>query len=201
MTPMPMLSVIIPTYNRARFVTACVTSVLSCGVESPEPVVVDDGSTDDTEAVVRAFGPAVKYVRQANAGPAAARNLGFAASSSGRYVAFLDCDDQWIAGAPLRALEALDRHPAAAAIFADAQRTRAGELLATYLETYGRDDFRALTATNLGAGLHRLARGPAAAPAGPPQRHLSRESRSFAAGSSRRLAGSIPGCVGQQTGS
>ena len=88
------LSVIIPTYNRVEMIPDTIDSILSSGLYDFEIVVVDDGSTDRTPKVVRAMGSPVRYLRQANAGPNSARNTGFAASF-GRYVAFLDSDDQW----------------------------------------------------------------------------------------------------------
>src|SRR5579885_1516999 len=94
----PDLSVIIPAYNRAGFLPAVVDSLRAAGAGSLEILVVDDGSTDDTAAVAAALGPPVRYVRQANAGPAAARNHGFGLCA-GRYVAFVDSDDEWLPGA------------------------------------------------------------------------------------------------------
>ena len=88
------LSVIIPAYNRVEMIPDTIDSILSCGLDDLEIVVVDDGSTDRTPEVVGAMGSPVRYLRQANAGLASARNTGFAASC-GRYVAFLDSDDQW----------------------------------------------------------------------------------------------------------
>ena len=92
---MPLVSVVIPSYNAARYVGAAISSVLAQTAPDLEVVVVDDGSTDDTEAVVRRFGPAVRYHRQRHAGVAAARNRGLA-ESSGKYVGFLDADDTWL---------------------------------------------------------------------------------------------------------
>jgi glycosyltransferase involved in cell wall biosynthesis len=127
------LSVIIPTYNRSAMVRDCVRSLLSCGVAGLQVVVVDDGSTDDTEATVRALGDGVVYLRQQNQGPAAARNLGFR-HSAGRYVAFLDDDDQWLPGVPARVLGLLDRHPDVDAVFADAQITWADKPPISWLD-------------------------------------------------------------------
>jgi cellulose synthase/poly-beta-1,6-N-acetylglucosamine synthase-like glycosyltransferase len=86
------LSVVIPAYNRAILIPDTINSILSCGLDDFEIVVVDDGSTDRTPEVVRAMGGPVRYVRQSNGGLASARNAGLAASC-GRYVAFLDSDD------------------------------------------------------------------------------------------------------------
>ncbi|MGN6113739.1 MAG: glycosyltransferase family 2 protein [Luteimonas sp.] len=86
-----LVSVIIPAYNYAHFLDACLASVFRQDVPL-EVIVVDDGSTDDTAAVVGRHGGKVKYIRQENAGPTAARNNGLQAST-GDYVQFLDADD------------------------------------------------------------------------------------------------------------
>jgi glycosyltransferase involved in cell wall biosynthesis len=104
-------SVIIPAYNAAAFVGATVESVLAQTCAPAKVVVVDDGSHDDTVAVVAAYEPAVTLVSRTNGGPGAARNTGVAATES-EYVAFLDSDDLW---APTRleaCLELLERDPA-----------------------------------------------------------------------------------------
>ncbi len=94
---MPEASVIIPTYNRAGPVREAVDSVLAqAGVEF-ELIVVDDGSTDDTPAVLDGYGQRVRRVRQDNRGVSAARNAGVAASG-GALIAFLDSDDLWLPG-------------------------------------------------------------------------------------------------------
>ena len=116
----PVLSVIIPTYNRSAMVTACVRSLQASGVSGLQAVVVDDGSKDDTEEKVRALGDNVVYLRQENQGPAAARNLGFR-QSAGRYVAFVDDDDEWLPGVAAKIVELLDRNPNVDAVFSDAQ--------------------------------------------------------------------------------
>ena len=86
------VSVVIPTYNYGRFIKAAISSVLAQTRSPSEVIVVDDGSTDETTAVVAAFGKAVRYMRQDNAGVSAARNLGVRESTS-QLIAFLDADD------------------------------------------------------------------------------------------------------------
>src|SRR5689334_14004971 len=90
--PAIRVSIIIPTYNRAARLRACLESVCSTVQSSQEVIVVDDGSKDETRSVVEAFGAAVRYIYQPNAGPSAARNTG-ARQARGRYIAFFDSDD------------------------------------------------------------------------------------------------------------
>jgi glycosyltransferase involved in cell wall biosynthesis len=92
---MPEVSVVIPTYNSARHLEQAVGSVLAQTFQDLEVMVVDDGSTDDTAAVIGALGPPVRYLHQPNSGVSAARNRGVS-ESIGRYVAFLDADDAWL---------------------------------------------------------------------------------------------------------
>ena len=91
-TSQPLVSVIIPTFNRATWVCEAIASVLAQTYAHLELIVVDDGSHDATPEVVQAFGEALMYIRQAHAGVSAARNRGVAASR-GALVAFLDSDD------------------------------------------------------------------------------------------------------------
>ena len=88
------VSVVIPTYNYGRFIKETISSVLDQTCPPAEIIVVDDGSTDETEAVVGAFAEAVRYIRQDNAGVCAARNRGVSESNSD-LIAFLDADDTW----------------------------------------------------------------------------------------------------------
>lgn len=92
---MPAVSVIIPTYNSAQYVIAAVESVLAQTWRDFEILVIDDGSTDDTEEVMRHYQMQVRYIRQQNGGVAVARNRGIA-ESRGKYIAFLDADDTWL---------------------------------------------------------------------------------------------------------
>jgi glycosyltransferase involved in cell wall biosynthesis len=93
----PKVSVILPTFNRARFLPDALESIFVQGVRNVQVVVVDDGSTDDTERIVAAYGERVQYVRQENGGPAAARNTGLR-FAEGRFISFLDSDDVWMPG-------------------------------------------------------------------------------------------------------
>ena len=91
---MRTVSVIIPSYNYGRFIKEAIDSALGQTYAPLEVVVVDDGSTDDTSAVVAEFGELVRYIKQENAGVCAARNRGVA-ESGGELIAFLDADDIW----------------------------------------------------------------------------------------------------------
>lgn len=94
----PTFSVVIPLYNRADIVGQTIRSVLDQDYRDFEIIVVDDGSGDDPEPVVMAFGdPRIRYVRQGNAGGGAARNRGIEEARA-RYIAFLDSDDRFLPG-------------------------------------------------------------------------------------------------------
>jgi glycosyltransferase involved in cell wall biosynthesis len=92
-----LVSCIIPVYNGAAFIRDAVQSILAQTGTDTEIIVVDDGSTDDTPAVVATFGETVRYLHQTNRGPAAARNAGIACAR-GDWIAFLDADDLWLPG-------------------------------------------------------------------------------------------------------
>lgn len=93
---MPTVSVIIPTYNRADAIGRTIDSVLAQSIDDIEVLIVDDASADGTVDVVESYDdPRVTLVRhETNLGGSAARNTGIEAAS-GRYVAFLDSDDEW----------------------------------------------------------------------------------------------------------
>jgi glycosyltransferase involved in cell wall biosynthesis len=92
---LPLVSVIIPTYNMARFVSEAVRSVLEQTYPKYEVIVVDDGSTDATKDELDKFGDQIRYLHQDNRGPSAARNLGIKIAR-GEYICFLDSDDLWL---------------------------------------------------------------------------------------------------------
>ncbi len=95
--PDPLVSVVVPTYNRLSLLQEAVGSVLAQSFRDRELIVVDDGSTDGTEAYGQALrGTGVRYLRRRHSGrPGAVRNAG-AALARGRFLAFLDSDDLWL---------------------------------------------------------------------------------------------------------
>lgn len=92
--PQPLISVIIPTYNRALMLGSAIESALKQTYNNLQIIVVDDGSTDNTEEIVKSKYPEVKYVLQEHGGQAKARNTGLR-NADGQYIASLDSDDVW----------------------------------------------------------------------------------------------------------
>jgi glycosyltransferase involved in cell wall biosynthesis len=127
----PITSIILPTYDRATLLPRSIASVLAQTDGDFELIVVDDGSTDDTSAVVARVGdPRIRYVAlPRNRGLPAARNAGLD-QARGRYVAFQDDDDEWHVDKLERQRRVLEERPAAAVVYADMHRVRAdGRLL------------------------------------------------------------------------
>ncbi len=108
----PLISVIIPVYNGARFLEEAVATVLAQQYPALEIIVVDDGSTDDIAGALARLPVDVRYFRQENAGAAAARNRGIK-DASGDLIAFLDVDDLWPANNLRVLLDVLVRDPSA----------------------------------------------------------------------------------------
>ncbi|HZQ06440.1 MAG TPA: glycosyltransferase family A protein [Anaerolineae bacterium] len=90
----PLVSAIVAVYNGERFLGETLESILAQTYAPLEAIVVDDGSTDGTRAVVESFGERVRYFWQTNQGQPTARNLGVA-KAHGEFIAFLDADDVW----------------------------------------------------------------------------------------------------------
>lgn len=124
----PLVSTIIPAYNAARFVAQAIDSALMQAVPQ-QIIVVNDGSRDDTSAVVRAYGDAVELIEQTNGGVSAARNRGIAAAR-GDFVAFLDADDVWLPEKLSRQLALFEADPALGTVICDEMHVSAeGEVL------------------------------------------------------------------------
>lgn len=106
---MHSVSVIIPCYKQAQFLGQAIESVLNQTVQSHEIIVVDDGSPDETQAVVARY-PTIRYVRQINQGLSAARNTGLQ-HSEGEFLVFLDADDRLLPNHFFVSLKAFRRRP------------------------------------------------------------------------------------------
>jgi glycosyltransferase involved in cell wall biosynthesis len=104
----PLVSVVIPVYNGARFVAEAIESALAQTYPAIEVIVVDDGSSDGTAQVVQSF--PVRYISQKNSGVSAARNHGIR-QSRGKYVLFLDHDDRLLPAAAEIGVGLLEQHP------------------------------------------------------------------------------------------
>jgi len=108
----PLVTIILPTFNRARFLPEAFASIDAQTFRDWELIVIDDGSTDDTEAVVRAWSERIDrplhYLKQENRGAYGARNTGLD-HATGEYVAFFDSDDLWLPHHLARCVEALTR--------------------------------------------------------------------------------------------
>ncbi|HXH23909.1 MAG TPA: glycosyltransferase [Vicinamibacterales bacterium] len=112
------VAVIIPCYNGSAFIAEAIESALAQTHSKLEIVVVNDGSTDGSSAVLRRYASRVRIVEQENQGVAAARNRGIETSTS-PFIAFLDQDDRWRPEKTVRQLASLRRHPEAALVFCD----------------------------------------------------------------------------------
>lgn len=107
---LPVVSFVIPCFNASQYLVKCLQSVIDFASVPCEIVVVDDGSTEDIQAIVNRFVPLVRCVRQPNSGPGAARNRGIA-ETAGKYVRFLDADDFLLPTTGLRdQIDVLDTH-------------------------------------------------------------------------------------------
>ncbi|HNU10254.1 MAG TPA: glycosyltransferase family A protein [Rubrivivax sp.] len=106
----PTVSVVIPAYNAAWCVRKAIDSVLAQDFGAHEIIVVNDGSTDDTLAVLRSYDGAIRIVDQRNSGLSSARNAGIRAAT-GEFVAFLDADDWWLPSKLARQVDLLHARP------------------------------------------------------------------------------------------
>ena len=114
----PAVSVVIPAYNCDRYIADAIESVLRQTRRADQIIVIDDGSTDGTDVVIRQYEDRVSYVRQQTgpSGAAAARNRGVALAR-GDFIAFIDADDIWLADKLRQQLDLLLTNPALDAVF------------------------------------------------------------------------------------
>jgi glycosyltransferase involved in cell wall biosynthesis len=114
------VSVIVPTYNNEATIATALESIFAQRFQGGfEVIVVNDGSTDGTSAVLKTYGDRIRVIDQQNAGVAAARNAGIRAAA-GEYIALLDGDDTWTQDKLEKTVPVLDRNPGCVAVFSDA---------------------------------------------------------------------------------
>jgi GT2 family glycosyltransferase len=132
-----LVTVVIPTYNRAHLVGTAIDSVLRQSYSPVEIIVVDDGSTDRTREVVAAYGARVRYLYQPNSGVATARNTGLR-EARGEFLALLDSDDEWFEWKLEAQVRVLERYPEVGMVWTDmtAINERGDVLRDRYLRTF-----------------------------------------------------------------
>lgn len=107
---LPLISVIIPSYNRSHCVCDAILSVISQTFTDYEIIVVDDGSTDNTKEALQPYLSKIAYFFQDNKGVSAARNSGLRAAK-GKWIAFLDSDDEWLPGKLAQQVKDVSQYP------------------------------------------------------------------------------------------
>jgi glycosyltransferase involved in cell wall biosynthesis len=122
----PLVSVIIPTYNRAEFIAETVESVLNQTYSNIETIIVDDGSTDNTRDVLKKYQDKIDYIYQDRSERSKARNEGVR-HSQGDYIAFLDSDDVWFPTKIEKQVQILDEKPVVGVVYTGVQ----------YIDTHG----------------------------------------------------------------
>jgi len=136
----PLVSVVIPTYNLCDNLVEAVESVMAQSYPYIELIVVDDGSTDQTQARMEEYGDNIVYVRQANQGPAAARNTGLE-TATGEFIAFLDADDLWRPEKVRKQIDYFREHPELGMLCTDSREfDETGTFSDSFLAQFGRID-------------------------------------------------------------
>lgn len=143
-----MISVILPTHNRAGLLKDAIESVLDQTYKDLELIIIDDGSTDHTEQVARRYGSLVRYMKQAQGGPAKARNMGIK-HAKGEYIAFIDDDDIYNPDKLSMQLDCFNFRPQIGFVFSDMTALAPdGTLHGNYMRIY----FGVLDRLNLSFG-------------------------------------------------
>jgi len=128
-TKSPFFSVIIPTYNRKTLLKTSLESVLVQTFDDFEVVIIDDGSTDNTNKMIESYEDnRIKYIHQDNHGVAHARNRGIE-NSEGKFIAFLDSDDKWVRQKLQRACDFINECPAISIFHTEELWYKSGKLL------------------------------------------------------------------------
>jgi glycosyltransferase involved in cell wall biosynthesis len=118
MNTLPQVSVVVPVYNQEGYIRECVESALGQDYEPLEVLVVDDGSTDRTSAILKSFGPRIRYIRQENRGAAAALNHGLRLAR-GTLVGWLSGDDLYLPGKITAQVQAFQADPSLGLVYTD----------------------------------------------------------------------------------
>lgn len=116
-----LISIITPTYNREKFLSAAIDSVLKQTYKNFELIIVDDGSTDNTQALVASYvekDPRIKYLQQKNQGQSVARNYALSIAS-GDFICFLDSDNYWPEEKLEKSIGAFESHPEVDIVYGD----------------------------------------------------------------------------------
>lgn len=118
-----LVSIIVPTYNRAGLLREAIESVINQEYQDWQLIVADDGSTDDSEKIVRQYQDDLRvlYFKQDNRGQAAARNLGIS-HASGDLIAFLDSDNRWLPHKLAAQVSYMDQHPNVDVLYGETER-------------------------------------------------------------------------------
>jgi glycosyltransferase involved in cell wall biosynthesis len=133
------VSIVIPTYNRAALLGRAIRSALSECISGDEVIVADDGSTDESDAVLRGFGDAIRVLRLPNGGAGKARNAGISAAKN-EFVAFLDSDDEWFPGKLKLQRDLLRARPDVLFCFSDfANHSHDGQITRNFLRFWHND--------------------------------------------------------------
>jgi glycosyltransferase involved in cell wall biosynthesis len=115
----PLVSICVPTFNRAGFIAECLGSILCQGYDNLETIVVDDGSTDSTEVVVRQLAlPGVRFVKAGHLGAPLARNRAIQ-ESQGEYIVWLDSDDALLPDTVRHYVDTIEKHPETDVVYGD----------------------------------------------------------------------------------
>lgn len=124
----PIISVIIPTYNRKNIILEAINSVLQQEPKNYEILLIDDGSTDGTEEYIKSLNLPIRYIRKENGGVSSARNKGIE-MAEGSHVAFLDSDDVWLPNILNTQFKYLESHPGIPLVYCDQYIEADGKIL------------------------------------------------------------------------